>query len=297
MWPGVSEERARLVVANFNTHGGVDGWGRPFDLAAACRAIDADVIVLQEFFVPDEPARAPWLDLSGLEQRHLFHTELARARLLEWSPERITHPTAWGPRPRGREPRALRLEGPPPGRRRALHPGERALPSIPGSWGLAVLSREALVAPRVVELPRLRREAAVRKAIICTVELGGGRLTLAGTHLGHLTHGSPLQVAALRRELAAEEHPTVLLGDMNCWGPPLVAMLPGWQRAVRARTWPAWRPHSQIDHVLLRGGVRASSGAALSAAGSDHLPVRVELELGTGILARGTSPSHVERGR
>jgi endonuclease/exonuclease/phosphatase family metal-dependent hydrolase len=35
-------------IATFNMHAGVDGWGRPYDVVAACRLIDADVVVLEE---------------------------------------------------------------------------------------------------------------------------------------------------------------------------------------------------------------------------------------------------------
>ena len=47
---------------------------------------------------------------------------------------------------------------------------------------------------------------------------------------------------------------------MNLWGPPVRAFLPGWHRAVKGRTWPAWHPHSQIDHILVRGEVRVGCG-------------------------------------
>jgi endonuclease/exonuclease/phosphatase family metal-dependent hydrolase len=57
------------------------------------------------------------------------------------------------------------------------------------------------------------------------------------------------------------------------------AFLSGWHKAVKGRTWPAWNPHSQIDHILVRGNVRVSSGDVLPAAGSDHRPVRAELIL------------------
>src|SRR5579872_6960089 len=40
------------VVASFNLHSGVDGWGRPYDVVGACRRIDADVLVLLESWVP-----------------------------------------------------------------------------------------------------------------------------------------------------------------------------------------------------------------------------------------------------
>ena len=51
--PSPAGESPRLRVANFNVHAGVDGWGRPFDVLAACVALDADVLVLEEVWRPE----------------------------------------------------------------------------------------------------------------------------------------------------------------------------------------------------------------------------------------------------
>jgi endonuclease/exonuclease/phosphatase family metal-dependent hydrolase len=48
---------------------------------------------------------------------------------------------------------------------------------------------------------------------------------------------------------------------------------------VRGRTWPAHRPHSQIDHVLVRDDVEVVDAAVLDEVASDHRPVRVTLRL------------------
>jgi endonuclease/exonuclease/phosphatase (EEP) superfamily protein YafD len=71
----------------------------------------------------------------------------------------------------------------------------------------------------------------------------------------------------------------VIVGDFNLWGPAVSALLPGWRRAVRGRTWPAHRPHSQIDHVLVRDDVKVVDTAVLDEVGPDHRPVRVTLRL------------------
>ena len=73
----------------------------------------------------------------------------------------------------------------------------------------------------------------------------------------------PLRLApSLRRPQRASAHrgarpDAVLLGDMNLWGPPVRVFLPGWHRAVKGPTWPAWNPHSQIDHILVRGALES----------------------------------------
>ena len=114
------------------------------------------------------------------------------------------------------------------------------------------------------------------------IELPGadGLLRVVGTHLAHLSQGSPRHIASLRRTLnAMTPVPSVLAGDMNLWGPPLVLLLPGWSRAVRGRTWPTWSrwPLAQPDHILVRGPARAESGEVLPITDSDHLPVRATL--------------------
>jgi endonuclease/exonuclease/phosphatase (EEP) superfamily protein YafD len=106
--------------------------------------------------------------------------------------------------------------------------------------------------------------------------VGNGVLTVHGTHVSHLLQGSPVHYRELSRALARGGRPAVLAGDMNLWGPAVSLQLPGWRRVVRGRTWPATRPHSQLDHVLVSGFV-TGSGAVLGPLGSDHRPVRAEL--------------------
>jgi endonuclease/exonuclease/phosphatase family metal-dependent hydrolase len=64
---------------------------------------------------------------------------------------------------------------------------------------------------------------------------------------------------------------------MNFWGPPLSLALPGWRRAVRARTYPSWRPHSQTDHIFVTRAVEVISGESVAVGRSDHLPLRARL--------------------
>jgi endonuclease/exonuclease/phosphatase family metal-dependent hydrolase len=68
-------------------------------------------------------------------------------------------------------------------------------------------------------------------------------------------------------------------GDCNFWGPGVVATLPSWRRTVRGPTFPAHRPHHQIDHVLVRDNVTVLSGEVLPRTPSDHLPVRARLRV------------------
>jgi endonuclease/exonuclease/phosphatase family metal-dependent hydrolase len=84
-------------------------------------------------------------------------------------------------------------------------------------------------------------------------------------------------VRTLRGHLPPPSWPGVLVGDMNFWGPPVSLALPGWRRAVRARSYPSWRAHSQIDHILVTRAVKVLSGESVAVGRSDHLPLRARL--------------------
>jgi endonuclease/exonuclease/phosphatase (EEP) superfamily protein YafD len=87
-------------------------------------------------------------------------------------------------------------------------------------------------------------------------------------------------MSRLLPQLPPPGRPAVVAGDHNFWGPGVVAFLRGWKRAVRGRTWPARRPHSQIDHILVRSGTEVLSSEVLPDVGSDHRPVRARLRFG-----------------
>lgn len=269
----------RLVVASFNVHGGVDGWGRPFDVVDACRRIGADVLMLQECWFPDGGVS---MAQRVAEQLGYESVELAFARgRITAPPDRP--PNRWGPRLLTASVHGLRLD-----RRRPAAAERRASarPHPPkferGTWAIAVLSKVPVKDSFTLDLGKLPTDHARRGAIVMAVDLDGAAapLRLVGTHLAHLSQGSLRHIASLRRTLnAMEPIPSVLAGDMNLWGPPLVALLPGWSRAVRGRTWPTWlwRPVAQPDHILVRGSARAETGAVLPITESDHLPVRATL--------------------
>jgi endonuclease/exonuclease/phosphatase family metal-dependent hydrolase len=264
-------------VATFNAHAGVDGWGRPYDVVAACRLIDADVLVLEENWAPAEGQ-----SLAGRVARELGYEirehALASGRLAGPHPHADTRwmrSFDW----RGRS-HAIFLDSERPFTCRVAG-SSRFAAARPGHWGIAVLSRLPITATQVVELGRLARDRARRAALVVTVDTGLP-LTVIGTHMSHLTYGAPRQFVRLARAIEPEvgARAAVLAGDMNLWGPPVDLLLPGWRRAVRAKTWPSWRPHSQVDHVLVRGPVSVLHGEVLEPVGSDHRPVRVTLRLG-----------------
>lgn len=278
---------AEIVVASFNAHSGVDGWGRSFDYVGACASFDADALVLQEAWKPDgrQGMAGEIADKLGYESQE-FVTAVGRLS---------------GPHPRPGDtwkPRGFRPDGPRvvlPDRTRAAGrapqsttsptwPDDRRWPhgsgSEHGSFNTAVLSRLPVSDSTIIDLGLLRYDIGNRGVVRFDVQTDAGPVAILGTHMSHLSKGSPLQFRRLRMATDEIMIPAVLAGDMNLWGPPLVAQLPGWRRAVKGRTWPSWFPHSQPDHILVRGSIRVVSSEVLPTAGSDHLPIRAKLEIG-----------------
>ena len=69
----------------------------------------------------------------------------------------------------------------------------------------------------------------------------------------------------LRRRLRRPSGPQILAGDFNFWGPPRRRVLPGGSARCAAAPIPRTDPHSQIDHVLVRGGIEVLGGEVLAA--------------------------------
>jgi endonuclease/exonuclease/phosphatase family metal-dependent hydrolase len=272
-----------LIVANYNVHAGVDGWGRRFPLIPACASFDADVLVLQESWTDaaDGPGHGQAEAIAEALGYQVITCELGVGRRQVPRPD--AGPT-WMPRLglfKDSE-NSLYLDGVRPLPRSVLASPLYAS-AEPGSWGIAVLVRQSITieATRTLQLETLRHDRVRRALIVVDLTIEGVSLSVVGTHMAHLRAGSPRHYAAARRLLATEARSNaVLLGDMNLWGPPVRTFLPSWHRAVKGRTWPAWNPHSQIDHILTRGAIEVTSGEVLPDAGSDHRPVRATLTFG-----------------
>ncbi len=237
-----------LDLVSFNTHCGL--WphtgarrGTQFDLGGALASFgDPDVIVLQEVYRPEGQTGA--VDAFAADRGYEVH-DLPLGRV-SVRPERpVLDPTG------------------------------------PGTVSVTVLSRlpaRELARPAVGPTPG--DPLGRRRVLHLEVAVAGQPVDLVAVHLtSRLPHGPPHQLRRLARALPSADRPTVVAGDCNFWGPPTVALLRGLRRAVRGRTWPADRPHSQIDHVLVRGRISVAEGGVLPAVGSDHRPVRARLAL------------------
>jgi endonuclease/exonuclease/phosphatase family metal-dependent hydrolase len=234
---------AELTVAVFNLHWGVDMRGQPFDPMATCLALDADVLVLPEAWRPH--GRRAFVDVLAERTGAELHDV---AFMSDRNPARPRH-----------------LE-PPPG------------PA--GTCGLAVLSRLPVRSFTAVPLPKAPGDVVERRhAIVAEVDVAGRAVAVGGIHASHRLWGSLPQLQALDRELRARGLPSAIAGDCNMWGPPIASVLRDRTRAVRGRTWPAGRPHSQIDHIWIDAGLVVLDGAVFPATRSDHRPVRARLRV------------------
>jgi endonuclease/exonuclease/phosphatase family metal-dependent hydrolase len=268
-----------LSVASFNMHSGMDGWGRPFDYVESAVQLDADVVVLQEAWTSADEVEGQAEEIGRRLGATVFSYVLGEGRRIRPQPgadERWIPRSGWSS-----DNRPLYFDGvrPQPDHVQAL---PRWREAERGTSSIAVLVRTGITVEdwRVVPFTQLRRDRVRRAVLVVDLDVEGRRISLAGTHMPHLHFGSHRTWAELRNGLVTAARPdAVLCGDMNTWGPLVAVFMPGWKRAVVGRTWPAWRPHSQIDHILVHGALRATSGTVLPDGGSDHRPVRACIEL------------------
>jgi endonuclease/exonuclease/phosphatase family metal-dependent hydrolase len=214
-----------------------------FDVAGALRSFDADVLVVQEGWWPDDGDAA--VDLVATDSGATVHWASFGRGIVEPWPHIIS----------ARPHRAN------------------------GRIGLGVVSRLPARLVEMIPVGDVPGDPALRRcALRVALDVDGQDIDLIAVHLSsRLPYAPPMQLRNLRRRLPPPDQRAVMVGDFNLWGPAVSALLPGWRRAVRGRTWPAHRPHSQIDHVLVRRDVEVVDAAVLDEVGSDHLPVRVTL--------------------
>ena len=111
-----------------------------------------------------------------------------------------------------------------------------------------------------------------RTALAVDLDVDGRNVTLVGLHSSSKLWfaGPMIHLRTCASSLPCGPEPAIVAGDFNLWGPGVVSLLPGWRRAARGATYPAHRPHSQIDHVLVNSGVESIESEVVPAFGSDH---------------------------
>lgn len=237
---------ARFTVTSFNARWGLDLDDRPFGLDAVVAGFDTDVIAVQEVFDPDGGPH-PLHDVAAAGGYRVVEAPLS--------------PSFVVPRPEITTDRD----------------------EATGTWGIVLLSRLPIRRVEVVDLGRLldRWDVATRYAIVADLTVDDATVTVAVVHLSFALPNAVAQLRTLNGLLPRSQR-SIVVGDCNLWGPWAATALGGRRRAVRGRTWPAHRPHSQLDHILLSDGLTAIRGEVLAPAGSDHLPIRAELAVTAG---------------
>jgi endonuclease/exonuclease/phosphatase family metal-dependent hydrolase len=150
-----------------------------------------------------------------------------------------------------------------------------------GKWELAICSRFPVIDRRTIPIGTLKSDPpGTRHALALGIDINGTPVEVIGVHTSSkVWRLSPARhLLALRRGVGAGG-PQIIAGDFNFWGPPVGLIFLGWKRPVRGRTYPSHRPHSQIDHILIRGGIEAIDAEVLPPTPSDHLPIRTKLRI------------------
>ncbi len=153
------------------------------------------------------------------------------------------------------------------------------------SYGIALLSRFPVVSWRVVRLSPLQTSVPLwspisrrpflardepRVAVAAVLEGPFGQFTVCNTHLSFIPGWNGLQLRRLVRSLAGTREPLAVIGDLNMQQAQ-AARVSGLTSIASAATFPAAQPRRQLDHVLVRGGLRATAPAeAVRLPLSDH---------------------------
>lgn len=254
-----------MRLATFNVlHGRSlrDGLVDPERLRAAVRALDCDVLGLQE--VDRCQPRSLGLDLTA---------EAATA----------AGATTWRFEPA--------LLGTPGGHWRSASDVDTGAEGE-AAYGVGLVSRLPVRSWHVIRLPAARLRSPVmipgsrqvrwlddepRVGLAAVVETDDGVMTVATTHLSFVPIWNGVQLRRLVRALEVLPAPRVLLGDLNMPA-AFPRWLSRWRPLVEAKSYPSAEPRIQLDHVLGHGelpAVRATAAVELPL--SDHRALVVEL--------------------
>jgi endonuclease/exonuclease/phosphatase family metal-dependent hydrolase len=162
------------------------------------------------------------------------------------------------------------------------------------SYGIALLSRLPVVSWRVIRLPTLRPRVPLwlrghrrpfvasdepRVAVAAVLEGPSGHFTVANTHLSFVPGWNEWQLRHLMRSLTGTREPLLLMGDLNM-EPRQAARVTRLRPLAAAATFPTATPTRQLDHLLGRGPITAQgAGESLQLPLSDHRALAVDCRL------------------
>lgn len=147
-----------------------------------------------------------------------------------------------------------------------------------GLYGNALLARGGITDVEHVALPtgpRPPANAEPRSAILATVELDGGSLAVAATHLSTRRRQSRVQLSHLLCALDLRPGARALLGDLNRTPPQTGAALDrvGLTMADGPPSFPARKPLIRLDHVAVSRELAITEVDVVLTPVSDHRAV------------------------
>ena len=127
-----------------------------------------------------------------------------------------------------------------------------------------------------------------RRAIMAQFGEGENSLNVFVLHLA-LSRRARLSQLDYISDFVNDSANAILMGDLYCKANSdemklLFRKTQLHRSEYECHTFPSWRPHQPIDHILVSSGLKVLSTEALPNAYSDHLPIVMEVELPESVL-------------